>query len=100
MKREVKRTRTENTTYCDICGKEAVAFARRIKKCHICGIDVCAQCAIITDHWYLTPGEFEGDYPDHYCKPCWGRGSKILSDIQLCRDKEGELWDKWKEIKA
>ena len=93
--KKVTKEETIITTYCDVCDSNAVPFSNRVQKCPICKKDVCGKCSIVTDHWGLSPGDFEGDYPDHYCKTCWDNGQEIISAIKGCRQAENELWDKW-----
>jgi len=97
MQKNVRETRTITKTYCDVCGKEAVAFSKRVKKCQICKTEVCSECSIVTDHWCLAQGEFTGDYPDHYCKRCWEKGEEFRKAILATRETENLLWVQWRQ---
>lgn len=95
MRKDVEETVIVTVALCDVCGKKATPYSVRVHKCHICKKDVCAECSIVTDHNYLVDGEFMGDYPDHYCKECWAKGTDIREAIFACRKAESDLWDEW-----
>ena len=97
IEKKVEVTQTETKQYCDVCGKEAIAFSRRVRKCSICSTDVCPECAIVTDHRCLEQGEFMGDYPSHYCEVCWEKGKEFREAILATRETENLLWDNWKQ---
>lgn len=100
MKKKIEYTTSTIAIFCDKCGREAVPYTRRVKKCQICSKDVCSECSIITDDDYLADGAFMGDYPNHYCDDCWEKGKDIIEAIFACRNaaekEESELWKKWR----
>ena len=71
---------------CDLCGKTA-AYT-----CHLCGRDICRGC-----HYFDY--RFSGDYPDTYCRQCWGIGKtyrdkmkRIENDADKLIEKQNALW--------
>lgn len=98
MKKHITETVQKTITLCDVCGAEAKSFYHRVKPCQMCGKDVCANCAIITDHWCLSLGEFMGDYPDYYCEECWDKGKDMRTGILEARESEEKLWEEWKAL--
>jgi len=101
--RMVQKPCHETVYTCDTCSKEFTDISwGRVKRCHICGGDVCEQCAIITDSGYLEAGNFSGDHPDYYCPRCWEEGAKIREKIlklrHIANNEEAELWKQWRSI--
>jgi len=90
---------------CDFCGKEDQWRCTGIKQCKICKEDVCWECSEHVDiECNLLEPYFHSDYPEYICKPCWEKGKEIRKRIMKIRDeaeeKECELWEQWKKIKA
>ena len=94
----------ERVTYiCDICGKRVDDTSYgAMKKCRICGDDICSDCAIITNSEYLENGSFIGDYPEYYCPKCWKAGKEIRKQILKLRkiqeEEEDKLWGQWHKL--
>ena len=101
MKRVENRSVPITINSCDKCGKDSAAGTGGVGKCHICKIDVCYKCSVLTDMDYLTPGSFIGDHPYHFCKNCWEKGEEVRKAIFACRivaeKEEDHLWDRWRE---
>ena len=99
-------TRTETHTKevkirsCDFCNKESDSW--RVKKCDLCGQDICGACAIWSDSQSLEDGCYSSDYPDYFCKPCWDKGQELRKQIHVIRQdalcEEEVLWQAWKTL--
>lgn len=95
---EVTETKvtTRTRTFCDRCGAE-----KRVYRCQICGKDVCRKCGDDYDPDYLTPGSYDGDYPDLVCKRCWEIGKSFIEEIKRIEEEAGRkvevLMDRWIE---
>ena len=103
----VEETKTEYKTVhmviitCDLCGTENKNRYSGIKRCQICGKDVCSDCSeqVDIDCNLNTPHNYS-DYPSYICKPCWKKGKEFRKKIMIVRDRaekyEEELWKEWK----
>ena len=104
----VTETSKKIHTYCDICNKESQYQYSGIKKCLICGKDVCFDCAIKVDNLYESDLSIEnnyyGDHPCYICKKCWSEGNDIRQYIMSIRNESEkrieELIENWKELNA
>lgn len=103
---EIKIEKTPVTIItCNFCGKESQWRYSGIKQCKICKEDVCFECSVHIDiECGLLEPYFSSDYPEYICKACWEKGKGIREQIMNVRnraeDKECELWEQWKKIKA
>lgn len=102
-----KSTRTETRQVedieyiCDLCGKKADAsyYSAALKKCAICGLEVCRPCRKGTDD--LTEIYYSGDRPMYrICIRCIEVGkpyqSKINALFTVAHEKKAEILKEWK----
>ena len=101
---QVPQYESKRVTYiCDTCGKRTTDTSYgRMKKCHMCGGEVCSGCAIITDSEFLGEGNFCGDYAPYYCPKCWAAGAEVRKQILKSREvqeeEEDKLWEQWRKL--
>lgn len=77
--------------YCDTCGGSS-----EVKRCCMCGGDICYDCAIKTDFDSLKNGSWWGDYPSYFCPSCWEKGTAFTPSILGLREDEELLLTQWK----
>lgn len=79
----------ETITYiCDVCGK---IFDKQsnLKRCRMCGRDICDDCKV--DYFEARSyDQYDGDYPDLYCKVCWDIGKEYIELYKKTREKSYE----------
>ena len=99
MREEVVKKVTHIRVICDFCNLAKSSCS--IKGCTICGRDVCFNCGIKTEYDYLMENNYLSDYPDYYCKDCWGAGKEEREEILRLREeldvKEDMLFSSWKD---
>ena len=101
MKSNVIRNILEVETRCDVCGEpeDRQPFSRReIRRCLMCKIDVCSDCAIVTDYDHLDETGHMSHLPEHYCKSCWEKGEHIREQIHQHRGSIDKLWEQWRRL--
>lgn len=67
-----KVTLYEDECFCDVCGDKQ----QRQNRCKCCAKHVCINCSVndYTD---------SDDYPDKFCKSCWGAGKEFREEIEV-----------------
>ena len=86
----IKIDKTVTYRLCDYCNTNIDHQVYSKLRCEMCDKDLCSDCIGHENTTY-------GDVREVYCKPCWEKGIKYLSEIKTLEDKIEQLNDEWRK---